>query len=593
MPAAEGASRIIAPAMTTERKDPRPRLFLALPVLATLAFAGLPAAAQPPAGGDEPEQQQDSVFVDVVNVAVVNVDVYVTDKKGNRITDLKRDDFEILENGRPVTISNFAVVERGRLRRDAEAAPPDEAAAEAESEAPRPAVQAPPLPEDQRLHLVVYVDNYNIRPFTRNRVLRELRTFLRSKLDKDDRIMLVTYDRSLHVQHPWTSDPDIIASVLQELETMSGSALSRESDRRDALERIEESESVQGALSFAHTYAANIYNDLSFSIDSLREIVSGLAGLPGRKAILYVSEGLPMVAGEDLFYAVQERFREQTAVTDAFEYDASRRFQELTASANANRVTFYTIDVGGLRSYTYGDASHQLPGQGAFIEQVYVSNLQSPLQLMAETTGGKAIINANRVTGPLEAVAEDFDNFYSLGYTPSHFGDGRYYRIEVKIKDRKGLEIRHREGYRDKPAEVRMSDGTMSALLHQFESNPMELKLGFGPQNRNSEGQFVVPVRVSIPLGNIVLVPGERTHEARLRLFVAAMDADGGVSEVQNTVVPISIPNQDVAKARGQAYLYSVNLLMRGGRHRVAVGLRDEVGSEQSFIYGQLDVGAR
>jgi hypothetical protein len=55
------------------------------------------------------------------------------------------------------------------------------------------------VPEDQRLNLVVYVDQQNITPINRNKLFRYLRQFLNTKLDRDDRVMLVTYNRSLKV----------------------------------------------------------------------------------------------------------------------------------------------------------------------------------------------------------------------------------------------------------------------------------------------------------------------------------------------------------------------------------------------------------
>jgi len=55
--------------------------------------------------------------------------------------------------------------------------------------------------------------------------------------------------------------------------------------------------------------------------------------------------------------------------------------------------------------------------------------------------------------------------------------------------------------------------------------------------------------------------------------------------------VPISIPNAEVEQARGQVFRYSVPLLMRSGSHRVAVGLRDEVGGQETFITSHVEVG--
>src|SRR5688500_9524003 len=57
------------------------------------------------------EQQRDAEqFVDIVNVSVVNIDAYVTDKQGKVVTGLTKDDFQIFENGRPVEVSNFYAV---------------------------------------------------------------------------------------------------------------------------------------------------------------------------------------------------------------------------------------------------------------------------------------------------------------------------------------------------------------------------------------------------------------------------------------------------------------------------------------------------
>ena len=548
------------------------------------------------------EEDSGAMFIDTVNVSVVNVDVYVTDKKGNRVMGLTKEDFEILESKRPVAITNFSVIESGALTRQDPPLPPEEVEPAAPSDLP-PGVtlvrepEAPPLPEDQRLHLLVYIDNFNLQPFSRNRVMRELRDFLRTKIRKHDRVMLVSYDRELHVRRPWTTDAASVASALQDLETVSGMALSRISDRRDALERIDESESPQGAESYATLYAENVFNDLNFSLDALREVVNGLAGIPGRKAVVYVSEGLPMIAGQDLYYAAQQKFAEAVNMTDSFRFDMSRRFQELTAAANANRVTFYTIDAGGLRSMGLGDASVQNSAKGNYlgtstmIEQINIQNNQSTLQMMAEETGGKAIINANRITDALGQLSSDFDNFYSLGYVPAHYGDGRYYELEVKVKGRKDLVVRHREGYRDKPLSAQMSDGTMAALMHGFESNRLGIKLEFGAAERSKDDKYLVPVNVSIPLGRVTLVPSETTHVARLRLFVAALDSDGGTSEVQEQELPITIPNAEVEKAKKQWYLYSVKLLMRDGAHRVSIGMRDDVSAETSFVTSQLTVG--
>jgi VWFA-related protein len=567
-------------------------LFLALG-LASLANA----QAKKPAAG---KAEDPGAFVDIVNVGVVNVDVYVTDKKGNPVTGLTKDDFQLFENGSKVEISNFYAVSSGKavaqpsdLAQAAPAAPPVPGAAPA----PPPAdLDTARTSEEQRLRLIVYIDNYNLRPFNRNRVMRELRAFIGTRLGKDDQLMLVTYDRELHIRRTFTSDPSLIAAAMLELEKISAQGVHADSDRRDALRQIEDSTSVGEAESIAHTYAQSTYNDLSFSIDSIKKMVDFLAGMPGRKAVLYVSDGLQMIAGQDIFYAVQNKYSEQSSsMTSTLEFNVARRLEELTAQANANRITFYTIDAAGLRSYDSNSAENQgaasAPGLSQLVDSVRISNLQSTLQTLAEKTGGVAILNTNVIMPRLERVARDFNTYYSLGYTPPHFGDGRYYKIDVKVKNRKDLQVRHREGYRDKSTEARMSDGTLAALNFPFEENPLGVTLEFGQPRRREDGFYLVPVLVRIPIGKLVLVPHEQTEDARVRLFIAALDSAGGSSDIQQAPVPISIPKADVAAAQNKKFVYSVTLLMRAGEQRVSIGVRDDIGALASFISRSLTVG--
>jgi VWFA-related protein len=580
-------------------------LFLALAGFAGQAFAAPPAKPSPakpsPAKPAAPAStaKADEPFVEIVNVGVVNVDVYVTDKQGNPVTGLSKNDFQLLENGRPVEITNFYAVNSGK------AVTP---LTQIETEATAPAPGAPPspaeiervqTPEDQRLRLIVYIDNYNLRPFNRNRVMRELRAFIGQKLGKDDQLMLATYDRELHIRHGFTSDPSLIAAGMLDLEKISAQGVHADSDRRDALQKIQDSQSITEAESYAHSYAESTFNDLSFSIDALKKMIDALAGMPGRKAVVYVSDGLQMIAGQDVFYAVQAKYGEQsTSMTSTLEYNVAHRLDELTAQANANRITFYTIDAAGLRSYDSTSAENQGPGAGApgvsqLVDSVRISNLQSTLQTLAEKTGGVAILNTNVATPKLEKIARDFNTYYSLGYTPPHFGDGRYYKIDVKVKSRKDLQVRHREGYRDKSTDALMSDGTLAALNFPFEQNPLGVSLEFGEPRPRDDGFYLVPVLVRIPIGRLTLIPREQnqTEDARVRLFIAALDSAGGTSEVQQAPVPISIPKKDLEAAQKKQYVYSVTLLMRPGEQRVSIGVRDDVGAQACFLSRSLKVG--
>lgn len=557
-----------------------------------------PGEGSEEASGDEMIEGDDlEVFVDTVEVRVVNVDVYVTDKKGNRVTGLTRDDFELFEDRRPVQVTNFYAVEGGKPVEGAAEPAARETGDDADSTS-----EPPPLlpqegrdindvPLDQRLFLVVYIDNFNIHPANRNRVLDDIGYFLTTEVQKGDQVMLVSYDRSLHIRRPFTAEPAAVARGLEELERLTGHAPNRDDERRQALENISQSRGQGQASAYARMHAESMQNDLRFSMGALREMLDQLGGLPGRKALLYVSDGLPMVPGQDVFHAIPNAAG-ASAISDSFQYDASREFDSIANAANANRVTFYTIDAAGLRLASTFAAENANPSVNLQVDSVYNSNHQSPLRYMAEETGGLAVVNTNRILPRMKAIADDFGSYYSLGYSPVRAGSGRYHDIRVRVKGRKDLVVRHRKGYRDKSVEAQMTDGTLSALRFGFLSNPLGVRLAFDEAARRDNRFYVVPVNVEIPLKELVFVPRANSHEARVRLYLAALDSDGDSSAVQQVALPISIPADEIERAQGQRYRYTVSLLMRSGQHQVSVGVRDEIASRESFVVDSVVVGS-
>ena len=554
------------------------RLAVALTAVWCL-WAGI-AAAQ------EDTEEAEASFFDIVNVHVVNVDVYVTDRKGEPVRGLTKDDFEILEDGRKVQVTNFYTEEMGL-----------EASRQKAADLPVPERirgSSADVPEEQRLSLVVYVDNLNLRPFNRNRVFARLREFLKDNVERQDRVMLISYERSLKYRVPFTTDPSAINAELIDMEDESALGVQDDSDRRDILRAIEEADTISEAEGRIRTYAEQKHNDLSFTVSALGDFVDTLAGLPGRKAIIYLSDGLPMVPGEDLYQALMERFRDSAGLLQVRELDLSRQFSSLAARANTNRVTFYTIDAGGLRAPGASSVQEMTGVQSGYVDSLYIQNIQSPLRMMAEETGGTAIVNTNDVAPALAKMANDFRFFYSLGYTPAHAGDGRYHRIKVRLKDKeKGRQVRHREGYRDRSINARTADTTQAALVYGFEQNSQGLVLRFGEGQRREDGNFEVPVLLAIPLDNVVLVPRGENHEGKLRLFVAAMDSEGGDAPPQEMPLQIRIPSSQMDSVRGQnkAWTYRTKLLMRAGDQRVAVAVRDELGGESSVISRSVRVG--
>ncbi len=541
------------------------------------------------------ESASETGFVEQLDVRVVNVDVYVSDKDGQPVNGLTADDFSMTVDGRPVAISNFyAVVDAkpslvrsvsGRTEIDlVEESPVDPSSTEAAAE----------LPEDQRLWLMIYVDNYNVEAIHRNRVLREMVTFLNGSLQPDDRVMIVSYERSLHTRHSFHDDPSAATEALLALQTTATFREQRQAEWEDSLGLIEDSRAFPEALDWAETHAEYIENERSFTLTALNGFVDSLRGLPGRKALIYVSDGIPLRAADSLFQAVDYRFRggghtgdaptgNRSAILSGFEYDSTNDLDRLAIKASSAQVAFYPIDAAGQRAPImlnpqYGDL--QIQGMGTLVGSARKANLQGSLARIAERTGGKALLNRTRALPGLAEIEQGLRNYYSLGFTPSTVADSRFRNIEVRLK-KKGLRVRHRQGYRALSLAERLADKTHAALVHSFEDSSEVIDLAFGRAGDEEHGQWLQPVEVRIPLGALTYVPRDDGGEsARVRVALATADEKGRTSAVDQSTMTIEVEPEDVGQVADKHFVASFELLIREGGHKVAATVHDETSSK-------------
>jgi VWFA-related protein len=580
--------------------------FRAFPALALLsAPLALPAQTAPP-----------SPFGERVDVNIVNVEVYVTDKDGNPVDGLGRGDFEVREDGKPVPVANFQSV---RAASPSPSAPAPAAVAGAAADADHSAAPDP-------LHLVVYVQNTFLMPSHRNRVLQQLRDFL-SRLPPEAEVMLATEDPDLHIRQPFTRDRAVLARAVEAIETLGASGTSHLSARKQALDQILTIRDVNSSKWInepclseiaqpAHAYAGEVRGDVLRALGAMTVLVNSLSGLPGRKALLLVSDGMPVTPGEEAFQFLGEIcnpsgtsgnkdveiggngvlsgvYDARQAALDAQQYSAASAFKDLAAHANAQRVTIYGLQASGLEGNTSAGAEwgvneriQQLPT----VQALAISNLQGSMTSLASDTGGRAILNANDLRHDFDRLQEDFSTYYSLAYSPPHNGDGRDHRIEVRVK-RSGLRARYRQSYRDKPPLERMVDRTLASLFYGVEDNPLDVEMKIGAMAPVDKQSWMVPVRLRIPLFKITMVPTDTTFEGKIRLLVAIRDPSGKRPPLRQAEVPISIPKEKVLMALGQYYLYEVKLTLEPGEQHVAVAVRDEATTTTSFLARTLQVG--
>lgn len=568
----------------------------------------------------------DPRFGEAVDVNVVNVDVFVADRNGRPVQGLQRGDFEILEDGKRVEVTNFEAFQVGGLEGNSEASPIDSAAPGAET-----------APED-RLSLVVFFDNANLRPENRARVLGQLRDFLGKAVGPKDQVMIVTHSLSLQVRLPFTSDTAKIQAVLDQIGKMPATGGEADSARRQALSEISsirdlsnrenplagqlESPCAPRIVHPVENYARSVREEVIRSLSATKVLVNSLAGLPGQKALLHVSDGLPLTPGEELFQVLfeicgggsassgasgginvqdgellnVEDYKGRQALMDAQRFSTAKEIGQLAAHAAANRVTMYTIQATGLRGAasapgTLGPDERvlHLPA----VADIQVKNAQESLNALASGTGGRTVFDANDIRGDLAKIKEELGTYYSLAYSPAHSGDGRDHRIEVRVR-KPGLRVRHRQSYRDKPAIEKVVDRTLTALYHGVGENPLGITVEVGEQAAGADGTWAVPVQLRIPLFKVFMESQQdQSYKGKLWLLVAVRDVKGSTSPMRQVEVPIHIPREQVLTAMGQFFLYELKLSLRPGEQYLGIAVRDPVTSTTSYLSQKVTVGEK
>lgn len=572
--------------------------------------------------GSAPGATQDAsrhgIFIDSIDVNLVNIEVMVYDKDGNPVRGLTRDDFEVLVDKEPVEITNFFAVEGGERAVSGE----EIGTLPVESAEASPA----PAPEEQR-YLVLFVDNGNIAANHRKRVFDDLKENLDELMQPADRVAVISQDGVVEIEQPFTSDRELVEAALERLEKVTGRGAMRALEPRLIQRDIEAGEAPPGADNLASgttpstggpfeqptfdidarrtfsqvtNYAQQAQNQGQLTLANLSRFVNSLAGMPGRKAVVYVSDGLELAPGEYLFriwdfkYATIAAQEVNITNIDA-EIDRYRlrdQFQDLISNANANRVAFYTIEGGSQRGP--GDISAET--SVAVIDSLARTadgEREESLRALAFETGGVPLLNSGGVSHILHQVSTDFSNYYSLGYPSPHTGDGELHRVKVQVKDRPELRLRYLEGYKDKDSDERMTDQTLATLLHDVGENPLEIQVEIGDQSpiKGKGKGYTVPVMVKIPMSKLVLIPQDEAHLGRLSIFIAVRDELGRLSDPQKIDVPLRIPNEQLLSAMGQTAGYAAEIQMREGPHKLAIGVRDELAAVASTLNLNLQVG--
>jgi VWFA-related protein len=563
------------------------RLNLTYPAVLFLSLIATPAVvpAQSQGQTDSPTK-----LIETVDVRVINVDVVVTDKKGNAIPGLKREDFQIYENGMPKKVSNFYEV-RGTRTFDEESEP----APAVTTTAPPAPLKAEDIPEHMRRRIIFFVDNLSMAPFNRNRVFKEMKEFAATTMRPGDEAMIATFNRSMKVRVPFTRDAKQIQQALDAIGGESAMGSSNKSELNQVEDRIRDAQSYDDAVATARSYSESVEHDLRQTTSALNGLMSTLAGVEGKKILVLTSEGFQISPGKEVFYFIDDVAKDKqwstagSSIIESMSFDSTSLIQSVARTANANNITMYTIHAGGLGAAGMDNSAENSKSVSFSVSQAGLSNSTDSLQLMAQMTGGLSAVSTNNFAAVFRSINRDLDAYYSLGYRAGTERVDRQRNLEVRLaKPNRNYIVRSRQTFVEKSTYAEMSDRIIANLLYKTKANDMKILMKTNQPVAMDDGNFRVPVEVQIPMDNLTIVPQGETFAGGFDLYVAVANKDGDMSDVTQKQQQIRIPPTEMQKAKGKYYAYTMDLVMERGVNRISVGVVDQISSTTGFAREQV-----
>ncbi len=381
-------------------------------------------------------------------VEQVVVDLVVTDKKGNPVPGITRDDLIIEEDDVAQSVVSFEAVQL-----------PDEPSAEPPPP-PRISLNTAVDPDRGRTFVIVF-DDMNLSPFRARDAKAAVVSFLESAVREGDYVNLIATsgaawwtarmeagrdklidtlkrldgrrmpDRSQERLTDWEAmrihvvrDPQVTASVMRRFQKY-GVSMMAQRDPNNPLTGTASDPFVTARASEVY-FAARMRNRIALEV--LERALNGLATVRGRKSVILVSEG--------------------------FIHDPNLgEFKRVGAASRRANAAIYFLNARGLDglpmefSAEFGPA---LPAQEIGYAFASMDRVDDGSEAIAADSGGFTVKNSNDLSQGIHRIAQETQIYYLLGYVSSNTArDGAFREIEVRFKKGrgKGLEIRARKGY--------------------------------------------------------------------------------------------------------------------------------------------------
>lgn len=526
------------------------------------------------------------------------MDVIVTDKEGRFVSGLTAADFVVKEDGKAQDLAYFGVEIRPETAASHVVAAPPPTGLSPEVLPPPP----PPMTARPRgRQIVIAVDDLHVAPTNLAAAREALKRFVDEQLSDDDEVALVTTSGTTGLTQELTRDRAVLRRAIERLSLIQERRVQWSDvphlteyqaeliDRGDpealrvAVEEIrQENEDIDEGLARlqaaqrAHSMLVEIMSYSGQALRTLESVVRSLGPLPGRKVVVLASDGFLVGLG----------------ASDSRHFDLRRVVDAATRSG----VVLYALDTRGLVSEVPGgDATFggppvlTAPGARESLQARSVEALRDPMIALSEDTGGFLVRNRNDLLAGLGDILRDTRHYYLLGYEPTNRKrDGKFRRIEVRLRNRPGLRVRTRAGYyvpderklaRQAAVPAESPEARRDRELAQALASLLPLK-GVGVRmvvddvDLPPDGPRAV-VKAHLDVSNVGFERKIDHYEAELDVAGAVFDPAGlRVADLPGETSRLKLPLENFQALRREGLLYEKAVPLSPGTYLVKLAVR-------------------
>jgi VWFA-related protein len=446
------------------------RVWRTLAVLITISFPSLSTTAQETKNASKSGQE----LVVRTTTRLVLVNVVVHDKQGRPVTDLTKDDFVLLEESKPQKIDAFSVESRIPEVQSNLSLPPN-------TYTNRLAGSSAAMRNVSLILLDSLNTNIQDQAYARQRLVKFL-----EQIQSQDRIAIYSLSSAgVRIIHDFSNDASSLLAALRlyrerfsieaeppvlGVETLTPVIAASDDELNDKVLKLEEfikdaKQAIEGPM---------VANRVMKTISVLEAIANSLARFQGRKNLIWVSAGFPLLWGGETVGPTLG------AITAGGNF--TRQTDEVTRVLGNANITVYSVDARGLIG-ALPRAGEQRSASSPGLERSRTSRTQpyadstsgtNSLNVLAQNTGGRAFFNRNDVDRAIRDAVEDSHVSYTLGYYPMHGKwDGKFRAIKVKV-NRPGMEIRARNGYFAADLS-KLKESELIGMLQEAADSPFDL----------------------------------------------------------------------------------------------------------------------